>query len=230
MVHEVISARGRAVHAQGIAQLAAERPHTLVFFIAAMACVILTLSPNGMRGDLARQRKIYWGGTFFASAFGFIAALPNVTTGLIVAGLCAFCLTLSAYFGTQLIKIGGRVVAFDSAEGLPADVYGSGSDPYSPQVSTTKAWWIFVVFLVLWTPMLIDYVVGREGAASALLALGMFVLLSVLLGYVDGKHRQRVARGQYLQFGVIAVISAGIFAVCYLITYSAALRWSDSTR
>ncbi|BBZ00951.1 hypothetical protein MCHIJ_03880 [Mycolicibacterium chitae] len=216
------------VDAQGLAQLAAERPHTLIFYVATMAFVALTLIPHGSRGDLSRQRKIYWGGTFSAAICAFIAALPNISTGLIVAGLCVFCLALPAYFGTQLIKIGDRVVAFESAAALPATA--DGRDPYTPRVSASKVWWLAVFGVVIGAVNVLGYVIGGDPVAYGLLGLFFFTVPPAVTGLGDGRYRQRVARGQYLQFGIITMLSAGIFTVCYLVAHSVGLRMRQPSR
>lgn len=205
------------VYAEGLAQLAAERPHTLIFYVATMAFVALTLIPHGSRGDLTRQRKIYWGGTFSAAVCAFIAALPNVTTGLIVAGLCLFCLVLPAYFYTQLIKVGDRVIAFDSAKELAPTA--DGKDPYNSRTSAAKAWWLLVVGTVIGSINMLGYVIDGDDLRYGLLGLGIITASALLFGFGDGTHGQQVARGQYLQFGIATVLSAGIFTVCYLVAH-----------
>ena len=215
-------------HAQSPSQLAVERPHTLIFYVLTMVCIALTVIPHGSRGDLSRQRKIYWGGTFSAAACAFIAALPNVSTALIVAGLCVFCLVLPAYFRTQLIKIGDRVIAFDSVEDLP--VSGDGKDPYTPRTSPSKVWWLSVFAIWIGSVNMLGYLIDGDSLGYGLLGLFILTVPAAVVGLGDGMHRQRIARGQYLQFGLVTVMSAGIFTICYLVAHSVGLRLRRPSR
>ncbi|CAJ1585720.1 hypothetical protein [[Mycobacterium] wendilense] len=217
-----------SLHARGIVELAGERPHTLIFYVLTMVCVATTLIPDGSRGDLSSQRRTYWSGTVFAAACAFIAALPNVRTGLIVAGLCVFCLVLPAYFRTQLIKIGGRVIAFESAEYLPDTA--DGKDPYTRRASAAKVWWLSIFCVGIGAINLLAYVIDHEPVLYGLLGLFLLTVPAVVSGLNDGMHRQRIARGQYLQFGIVTVISAGIFTVCYLLARSVGLRMRRPTQ
>ena len=53
----------------------------------------------------------------------------------------------------------------------------------------------------------------------------LLVILALGTGYGDGSWNYPIARGQYVQFGIITVITAGSFAALYLIAYWAAKRW-----
>ena len=56
---------------------------------------------------------------------------------------------------------------------------------------------------------------------------GLVVLVLVALGFghQDASWGYRVARGQRLHFGIIAVVTAAVFAVLYLAGYTAGKRW-----
>ncbi|WP_099023669.1 hypothetical protein [Mycolicibacterium palauense] len=211
-----------------------DNPHTLVFFVAALLSLALTFIPKGNKRSLSWQRKVYWSGTFGAAVCAFIASIPNFTTGALLAAFAVFLMTVSAYFTSQYIKIGSRVIAFQSATDLTDRAGGSGEltddEPYGSRVSAAKMWWLAVPSVGIGSVNLFGYLYDNDGLVYGLLGLGILVATGLLIGCGDGLWRQRVARGQYLQFAIVAVISAGIFAVSYLVAYSAALRWKDSSR
>jgi hypothetical protein len=212
-----------------------DNPHTLVFFIATMACLVLTLLPQGNKRGISWQRKVYWGGTFSAAICAFIASLPNVATGLILALLAVFLMTLSAYFTSQYIRIGKRVIAFHSASDLRTTTGESGDglhgeDPYGSTVSAAKMWWLLAVCTVIATINLYGYLFDGDEVQYGILGLGLLIGIGALIGCGDGIRRQRVARGQYVPFGIVALVSAGIVTVSYLAAYSIATRFQKSPK
>jgi hypothetical protein len=216
-------------------QLSIDSPHTLVFFIAATACLVFAISAIGNKRDLNWQRKAFWGGTFGAATCIFLAFLPNITAGLTLGFLGIFLMGLPAYFNSQYIKIGSRVIAFESSADL-AEPRGSAGQlgvakPYGPRVSAAKLWWLMVPSVGLigagnfWI-----YVLDREDLRYGLLGLGIMVSLGVSYGIGDATKSQRVARGQYLPFAILGLMSAGIFTVSYLAPYLTALGLKKSPR
>lgn len=215
---------------QTIAQRAIENTHTQVFFIAAMLCLILTVIPHGNRRGLGWQRKVFWTGVFSAATCAFIAGLPNLVTAFGVAAMIILLTAARAYIDTQYLKIGGRVFAFRKEKDFPASSFGTGQDPYSSRVSAANMWWLIVLGIAGGSVSILGYVIDGDSPRSLWVGLGIYAFAATISGYMDGAEDQRVARGQYLPFGVITVTSAGIFPVCYFATYSAARRRSTSRR
>ena len=215
------------VFANGLSQLVAERPHTLIFAAAAMVLVILTANADGGGRDLSAQRKWFWATTLGAAFTAFIAGLPDVAAGAGLALIVVMLQTILAYFSTQYLKIGHRVVAFDSAERLPRD---GQTVPYGSRTTATKTWWIVVACLAGGSVIVLGYVMDSDISWAGVVWLGLCLVLPFTLGFLDGTDRQRVARGQYLQFAVITVISAGVFSVLYSVAYTVALRRSAASR
>lgn len=210
------------------AQPSIDSPHTLVFAIAAVLCLLLPIITVGSKRDLGWQRKIYWGGTFGSMVCVFIASLPNIATGAGFALFAIFIMSLRAYFTSQYIKIGRRVIAFHSGTEIDSPARRSGElgvdEPYSPTVSASRLWWLLVVGVgVIGAGNMWKYVADREDLRFGLLGLGIVVTLALLSGIGDAMHLQRIARGQYVQFGILSLASAGIFAVCYLGGHSVTL-------
>ncbi|CAN5617176.1 hypothetical protein BH10ACT9_BH10ACT9_56900 [soil metagenome] len=214
---------------QAVAQPTIDDPHTLVFSIAAVLCLLVPIITVGTERDLSWQRKVYWSATFGAVVCVVIASLPNIATGVIFGLFAIFIMTLRAYFTSQYIKIGGRVIAFHSATEISTGPARSGElgtdEPYSPTVSAAKLWWLLTVGVgIFGAGNMWKYVADREDLRYGLLGLGIVVAMAVLSGIGDARHEQRVARGQYVQFAIVSLASAGLFAVLYLIAHSTT-RW-----
>jgi hypothetical protein len=93
------------------AQPTLEQPHTLIFFVAALVCLVIALVPLLSSKEVATQRRVYWGGTGAAALCFFLASLPDVGTGsLLILGSFVF-MAIPAYFSGPLIKVGGRAVS-----------------------------------------------------------------------------------------------------------------------
>ncbi|CAN5469430.1 hypothetical protein BH11ACT7_BH11ACT7_06230 [soil metagenome] len=211
-----------------------ESPHTLVFFIATMVFLVLPVITVDSRRSLSWQRKIYWGSTVSASVCVIFASMPSLLTGGVFTLLIIFTMSLRAYFTSQYIKIGGRVIAFHSAVEISARPGGSGElgtdEPYSPTVSAARLWWLLTVGVSIFgAGNMWKYVADREDLRYGLLGLGIVVGMAVLCGIGDAMHLQRIARGQYVQFAIISLSSAGIFAVLYLIAHSVTLWLKKSS-
>lgn len=217
---------------QAAAQPSVDDPHTLGFGIAAVLCLLVPAVIVGTKRDLSWQRKVYWASTLGSVVCVVIASLPNFATGLALGFLAVFLMVLRAYFATQYIKIGARVIAFDTpvaASSRRGSSGGSAVDqPYSPTVSAAKLWWLMAVGVgVIGAGNMWGYVIDREGLRYGALGLGIVVLSAALYGVVDAVRLQRIARGQFVPFVILSVVSAGIFAVCYLGSY-ATTRWLKS--
>ncbi len=77
---------------------------------------------------------------------------------------------------------------------------------------------------------MLGYVIDGDPVAYGLLGLFFLTVPPAVTGLGDGRYRQRVARGQYLQFGIITMLSAGIFTVGYLLAHSVGLRMRRPSR
>jgi hypothetical protein len=199
-------------------QPAISDPHTLVFAVAAVICLLIPVALVGTKRDLGWQRKIYWSSTFASVVCVVLAFLPNLLAGAVMGLLAIFLMVVRAYFATQYIKIGRRVIAFDSPHAADGRASSSAeAEPYSPTVSARKLWWLLAVAVgSIGAGNMWMYGATREDLRYGLLGLGVVVVSALLYGAIDAMHEQRVARGQILQFAILSVVSAGLFAVCYL--------------
>jgi hypothetical protein len=160
---------------------------------------------------------------------GVIASLPDIVAGAILGLLAIFIMTLRAYFTSQYIKIGERVIAFHSTTEISPRPSRAGElgvdEPYSPTVSASRLWWLLVVGVGIFGvgSMWINLASGQE-LRYGILGLGIVVAFAVLGGIGDAMHRQRIARGQYVQFAIPSLASAGLYPLLYVVAHAATLR------
>ena len=205
-------------------------PHTLVLFLVAVCCLVVALLAPGSKREIWWQRRVYWGGTFGAALSAFGATLPNIATGAILAGLAVFVMVLPAYFSSQYIKIGQRVIAFHSPVRSPGSVGLRDDRPYGVGVSAAKMWWLLVVCSVMAMVNVYAFIFDDGSPVLGVLGLIALVVIGALVGIGDGMAGQRVARGQYFPFIVGALISGGTLALAYLITRAIALGSTGASR
>lgn len=206
------------------------------WFLAMMVggAVIPMFAPTHNR-PLAR--RIFWTGVVIAVIGGFFAAYPpDWRTGLGLALLAGGVMLLRAYFTTPYLKLGGKIYAFNVADSRPDPDRGEKSsgnavdrapDSYGGMVTATRSWWLLVPVAALTAVIIGGYVAGGSKPSSwlALVMVGVLLVLAVSRGHEDGSWGYPIARGQRLQFSIIAVITAGFFAVLYLPAYYAGRRW-----
>ena len=207
-----------------------------LFFGVIVLCLILNvLIPS--RITRSSQRRIYWGSTCVAAISGFLAFYPDWKTGLAIAGLWLAAMTFAAYAATPYIKIRGKIYAVtvslrqpdpeDRARSVKRTdaPYDPAPDSYSGMLTPATMWWMLVVLAVIAAGDVYFFVLGRGGWSVPAMGAGLLALLAVGLGYGDASWGYRIARGQYVPFGVASVITAGSFAVVYLTAYHTARHW-----
>jgi hypothetical protein len=215
-------------------------PHTLISFIAALACMaIATLPPLFLNLSRSQERRLYWSGVSAAAGFGAIAVLPDWKLSIGVAVFTISFMTASAYMNGSNIKIGNKVYAYYVSDTRPdpspdaaltsdsAPRHASHEDPapdsYSGIATAQKAWWMHVlamVFIVFGALVPFHDKPWMQPVTASIL-----VLMAVMLGNQDASWGYSIARGQRLQFAIIAVMTAGIFTTIYLLAFSAGRRW-----
>ncbi|WP_141564387.1 hypothetical protein [Mycolicibacterium palauense] len=222
---QVFESNSHAVHS----------PQTPYFIAAAFLFLALTQLPLIVRRGESFARFCYWGGTAGAAVCALIAAIPDWVGGIVFSAVTLFAMTLTAYFATHYIKIAGKVYTFhiqrdrsqrkDSdadpwrlPEGYP-DAYGTG-------VTAAKMWWLLVPCSALCTFTAVTQFADSAGTGLVIAAVAAIVLLALGFGYfTDGSWGYPPARGQYVQFALVSILSAGVFAVFYLLAYATGRRW-----
>lgn len=216
------------------------QPHTLIFFVLALVGLGVAAASIWNKRDTASQRRVFWAGVFGAAVCGFIASLPNWKMGLAMFLFLFVGMCIPAYFSTPFIKLGGKVWAFhiqDSESeanqirrrGIGAGPEEWSSDPhpdsYGTGVTAAKAWWLMIVTYTIGMVNIVFAIADRKLDWVTAIAVVGLVLLSVGLAYGDASWGYRVARGQYVQFAIIGIMTAGVFAVLYLLAFAAGRRW-----
>ncbi|AQT82542.1 hypothetical protein B1R94_03715 [Mycolicibacterium litorale] len=150
-------------------------------------------------------------------------------------GMC-----IPAYFSTPFIKLGGKVRAFHIQDSeseanqirrrsIGADAEEVNSDPhpdaYGTGVTAAKAWWLMIVAYAIGMVNIVFALADRKFDWVTVIAVLGLVLLSVGLAYGDASWGYRVARGQYVQFAIIGILTAGGFVALYLLAFAAGRRW-----
>lgn len=214
------------------------QPHTLIFFLVALVCLAVTVVPSFIvnRGRSC-ERRVFWGGVVGVTVSVFFAAVPywNQAVGMALFSL-AF-MTANAYAYTPFIKIRGKVYAFYAQDSLPQPSpdgapplgsddanYDPAPDSYGGLVTAKKHWWM-AIFAVIFFGCCIVISADDKRWWLAPAAAAFLVVESLGFGYFDGSWRYSVARGQRLQFTILAVMTLGVFTVLYLTGYYTGKRW-----
>jgi hypothetical protein len=197
-----------------------------VFFGGAVLCIIVNVFiPSSI--PRSSQRRIYWGSTCVAAVSGFLACYPNWQNGLGVAGTFVAAMTLAAYAATPYIRIRGKIYALTVR--LRVEQTDPQSDPapdsYSGMLTPATMWWMLVGLAVIVAIDECAFLFSDGKAGIAAMGAGLLALLAVGAGYGDASWGYRIARGQYVPFGIASIITAGSFALVYLIAYYTARRW-----
>jgi hypothetical protein len=220
-----------------------------LFLGVVILCFITGLLLSSFNLTLPKQRRIYWSSACLAAVSGFLMFNPDWKTGLGIAGMFLAAMFVAAYAATPYIKIRGKIYALtvslrqpDPEDTPPPDndrparaagVDQSGSadrgdpsrDSYSGALTPATFWWMSVVFAVIASGNAYFVLAGRGGHAAAAGSVGLLLFVVLGAGYGDASWGYCIARGQYLQFGIMALITAGSAALVYLIAFYTARRW-----
>ncbi|MEZ0358744.1 hypothetical protein [Mycobacterium sp. SA01] len=213
-------------------------PFTLIFMALAFVGLVVTAGALWSKRGLSAERRIFWCGVLVSGVSAFIAALLNwkVGIGLLLLLVVGWC--VAACFGTSVIKVGGNVHAFDIDEsaaesGLLSDDGRPSGDPerdpypdaYGYGATAVKVWWAMVGVVLVCAGNVVMSVLTARVDWISYAAAGALVVYALGLGYGDASWSYRVARGQYFQFALAGILSAGTFTALYLAAYAAGRRW-----
>ncbi|OSC31474.1 hypothetical protein B8W67_16130 [Mycolicibacillus koreensis] len=141
-----------------------------------------------------------------------------------------------AYAHTPYIKLGGKVYSLSVQDSVPdSDVaaeelaakdpdYDPAPNSYSGIITETKVWWLMIGVAAIASINIYAFLTGDGEAWVAVGAAGFLAFLAVGAGLGDASWGYPIARGQYLQFGLVAAITVGYFPAVYLIAYYAGKR------
>lgn len=200
-------------------------PHTLIAFIVVVGCLILTSVPP-LTGPAERpwKRPVFWSGVVGVTIAVFAGAVPYWWQAAGAALFSLAFLTAAAYFYTPYIKIGGKIHAFwisDSGGEAPPNAYEG-------MVTARKHWWATVFTVTFFGGGLL--VPGKQPWWSIPVVTVILVTASFGFGYLDASRGFPIARGQRLQFVILAIISVGSFTLLYVAGYFIGKRWRWPSR
>jgi hypothetical protein len=213
--------------------------HTLIFFVATLVCLaIAVLPPLFVKRNRSWERRVAWSGVSRAAICVFLASLRDWKLGIGLAIFCVAFMTAAAYFYTPYIKIRGKVYAFSVQDSLPATFangastpsrddpdYDPAPDSYGGMATAQKAWWLNIFAMAICSFNVMAYFVDKDNPWLAALLAAAIILAATAFGYGDAIWGYSIARGQRLQFWIIAIITAGVFTIVYLGAYYAGKRW-----
>jgi FtsH-binding integral membrane protein len=198
----------------------------LVAFIAA------TFLESFLKVDRKIHQAIYWSCTAAAAVSGFFVAYPNIKEGVLAVVFVVAALVSVAYFTTSYIRVRGHTYA-DTAIGNEADAdevegeprNAGRDDSYSGVYSPPKFWWGMVPVALIMTAAVVLSASGQKPWWYALIGVGLLVLMAPTSGLGDSSWGYAIARGQYLPFALVGLVTAGSFTVLYLVAYYVGRRW-----
>ena len=233
MAHPLAAAAVSAAQAidvaAGLGRLSPPHPlyRLILFGLAGLCLAVAVLPPLFVNWGLNWERRLYWCGFFAAAVFVALGCLPNWKIGVAFAFLDLVLATGTAYLNGPYIKIRGKVYAFrlQDSEARRGDYY-SAPDSYGGLATAQKFWWINVFASAFGVGCLFVVLHGTDRPwFMNLVIASVFVFVPVAIGYGDASGSYPVARGQRVQFAIIAIITLGVVNVVYLMGYAAGRRW-----
>ena len=218
-----------------------------LFLGVVIVCFVAGLTLDFFNLSRSTQRRLYWAGAGLAAIAGFLMVYPNLKSAIGIAVMLFATMTLMAYVSTPYIKIGGKIYALiigdrqpdpedsptvdDSAPRQhdaptqPADpLIDPAPDSYEGTFAHATVWWALVVIAGIAAVNVGAFLFSDGKPAPAAGGAGFLALLTITTGYCDAGWDYPIARGQYLQLAIASLITAGSFALVYLIAYDTARR------
>lgn len=214
-----------------------------IFLAVVIICFVVAFMLDFFNISRSTQRRIYWINAFLAAIAGFAMFYPDWQKGLGMGAFLFAVMTFIAYAATPYIKIDGKIYAFTVTNSQPDpqdtpttagnDSDGASStnridpvpDSYSGMLTPATLWWSLVV-LAVFLAANVYFFVFTDGKASVAAVSGAFLaFLAITGGYGDASWGYPIARGKYVPFCVVSVITAGAFALLYLSAYYTARRF-----
>jgi len=179
-----------------------------------------------------RGRQLFWASLIFSSVCAFFMAYPpdwraGIGWTLLVFGVSIF----TAYMSTPFIKIRGKVRAFylqDSlAEADPTDPTALATavraDSYTGLTTVAKSWWANAGGVVILMGCILIPAHDKPWWLVPIMS-ALLITMAAVYGFGDASSGFPPARGQYIQFLLIGLISFGSFTLTYFLAYLAGRR------
>ena len=203
-----------------------------LFMAIFAACIGVAVVQQFFKHSRASQRRIYWSCTWLAAVAGFAASYPDWQRAAGLTALAVVGLIVIAYAYTPYIKIGGKIRSLGVQTPDPEDVltesttgqHDPAPDAYSGLLTAAKMWWILVPLMLISAINTYAFAAGEGEWWVAAIGIAFLVFLSGATGVGDASWGYPIARGQLIQFVVLAVVTIGTFTVIYLAAYALAKR------
>lgn len=157
-------------------------------------------------------RTVFWVATTVTCVSVFLMAYPpDWVSGLSMAFGVGCLIIIAAYINTEFIVIRGKTHSLFAELSADED-YGGGLTP-------RKAWWLMTLGVTMAILIGLTYLVTKDWEWAPAASVAVAVPAGLTMGHRDALMDKPVAAGQRLQFGVISVLTVGIFTVAYLCVY-----------
>lgn len=184
-----------------------------------------------LKVPLTTKRRMYWYLAALSGILWFLAGYPNLENML---GFLAMAWVIQlgwAYAHTPYIRINGKIYAFESKYVNIESENGPDELRRRNEFTTpTKMWWVVAFWpIVICAAICSSFLPGREGfsihndGAWILGLLGYCLFFGIVVGRGEAKLDRSIAQGQWPQFIIASICSAGLFAVFYLTAYHATM-------
>lgn len=203
-----------------------------LFFIVLAGCAAVAVIQQFFDHSRSSQRRVYWTCTGLGAVAAFFAVPEDTPKGIGVAAFFVGVMSVAAYAYTPYIKIGGKIRSLAAQTPDPDDMPAesaagqcdSAPDAYSGMLTAAKMWWILVPLMLISAINTYAFVTGEGEWWVAAIGVTFLVFLAVATGVGDASWGYPIARGQRIQFIILAVVTLGAFTVVYLATYGLAKR------
>ena len=206
--------------------------HTVVFYSAAVICLVMTQLPLVVKRGESFARRCYWGGTAGAAVFTVLGSLPHVGRWRALGarrrvqhdpdGLFRDLVHQDRRQGVRVSRRHDEPSPAGDDRVPPPRIMTGPPDSYGTDVTATRrsggCWFL---------PPRCAQRPSRPtlGASAAMIGLESPQRSSWLppvcgFGVNDARWNHPVARKQYVQFGLVAVVTVGVFTVCYLACFA----------
>lgn len=162
-------------------------------------------------------RAVFWIATIVTCVSVFLMAYPpDWGSGLLMSLGIGCVIIIAAYINTEFIVIGGKTYSL-FAELTKEEDYGGG-------LTAKKAWWLTSLGMAMAIAIGATYLVARSWEWVPVTSGVVIVLAAMSMGYRDASMDKPVAAGQRLQFGLVSVLTMGVFTIAYLGAYKTSKR------
>jgi len=163
------------------------------------------------RDDKDYALTTHWVGAAITTAGSIVMGASSGLEGVLEGLLLTVCLILLyTYARTPFLKVGKKTRTLFSAE----------PEPYGTKLSTPKTWWLLALLAVGFSvyPVL-TFVDSQVSDWKLVVCVAVALLVGARFGYLDRLVYNRISAGQYIQFVLVSILTAGLFPVGYLAMY-----------